>query len=353
MARVIRASAETTKIIGWAALISAQMSAVICTAACPAAVPQTASLSHRTGMAADSGFGKVLGLLNGRHPFLDLTRKSALKSFHFTFGLSGAPAGGRTGRAAPRPSVEIRFVRDHRAYAAILFFAGGPCLYGTTDGTRSFLAMVDPATPSSVLAAHAGFVYFAAMLAGKSAVDMRTLAAGLTYQFGVTTRAHEPTVCLRAFGFIREKLRAADAVQFNLSPSPTLVLGWPNARQAAEESMRARFELRRTALFPLRSLVITLRRGGRILGTGWISHIGPGVGRSGPATHQIAGLESRAGLPWRACKSTTLYRRFERFLLRREKPPPLSRGFIALRRRFLKWAITPDAVRAHAAKPKR
>ncbi|MHB1768431.1 MAG: hypothetical protein ACYCUV_11355, partial [Phycisphaerae bacterium] len=273
---------------------------------------------------------------------LDLSKKSTLPSFHFTFGLSGSQQPNKGTNHVDGPFTELRVVRDRNAYAAILFFSDGPSFYCTSDGMHSVLAMVTPGFPSSVWVAKSASIYCAAMLTTADVKALKFPWAASTYQFGITMhRPHFP-ICLRTFGFIRAKLLAAHEVKFISSKSPTLSLWWPNMAMDAEESLRASFNFSGNARFPLKQLTIIIKRGGSIVGTAWISHVGPGIGRNGPTIHRITGLQSRAALPWHACSSGKLYQQFALFTSKERKPPLLSPRFISLRKRFLKWAITPD-----------
>jgi hypothetical protein len=313
-----------------------------------AVTPPYAAAASQFDSSANSNFGKLMVLLNGHHPRLDLSPKSALPCFHFTFGLSGPQPSNKSDESF----TEIRVVRNRLAYAAVLYFTDGPCFYSTSNGSHSIVAMVTPSTPSSVLIAKDASIYCAGLLTN---MDDKTLniPGGTTYWFGVQDGKPRYPISLRIFGFVRNKLHMAHEVKFLSSVAPKLSLWWPNPEIHAEDNVVATFNLSGGVNFPLKQLTLTMRRGNSVVGTGWISHIGPGLGRSGPIIHRITGLQSRMALPWLQCKPTEIFREFRRFANQKQKPPPPSRSFFTLRDRFLKWTSAPDAARAHVTRPGR
>lgn len=306
-------------------------------AACPAA-SQSEPDTRRVAM-----FGKVLKLLSGRHPYLDLTQRSAMQSFHFTIGGAEKQAIQGPSSAFHRFFIEAHVVRDRNTRAVILHFGEGYAYYAS-DGIHSFLAMVTPMDADHVLATKSGGISVGGFVTKQQATVLKLPGSDM---FGVTM-SRNPPIFLRVFGLIHARMLIARKIEFQALPRPLLFVKWIDDQNAVS-TLRVSFNLGRNHLFPVRRFTMTqLKRG--IISTAWISGIGEGVAPGEPFIHRIKDIEDRAELPWKNVSVMMLFHRFLNYMHYLTNTPPTSAEYLLLRRRFVNWAVTPDTAltTAHA-----
>lgn len=284
-------------------------------------------------------FGQVLRLLAGTHRRLDLTPKSCLQSFHFTIG-----AGTKTMRRADTSKhfvggsfVEAHVVRDHNACAALLLFSSGLTAYSSSDGRSSFIAVLEPGDASHILVAHGDGILAAGLLTRRHASGLGLpdgMDLGVAYD-------KPPLIFLRIMDFIRTKLAVAKDVNFRARTLNSVLTAKWVSRHGTMTTMHVHFNLAKGALFPVRKIALVVRKGGRVITTGWISDVGAGTGHCGPIIHRIRGIESRMDLPWKTVEPSTIYRLCVSTFPDVFHHGPADAAYTSLRRRFVKWAMVP------------
>ena len=303
--------------------------ALLTASACPAATPPEESAGRVVV------FGQVLKLLSGKHPYLDLTQGSAMQSFHFTIGAAAKQEIKGSLAAFHSIFVEAHVLRDRKKTAVILRM-GDLYAYYTSDGSHSFLAMAAPNNADHVLASTSGGIS-----AGGFLTNQRAGALGMPGSdiFGVTVSG-KPPIFMRVLDLIHAKMLIANKVDFRALPLPTLSLRWqPGKKEFC--SLHAFFDTRNAAPFPVRRFTMKQLKGG-IVSTAWISGIGEGAAPGGPVIHRIKEIEDRAGLPWKNVGVMMLFHRFIKSANYMTGTPPASAKYFKMRKRFIKWTMTPD-----------
>jgi hypothetical protein len=305
-------------------------------------LPQFAALMSGKVASQTVPFGRVLRLFVESHRRLDLTPKSCLQSFHFTIG-SGTKKMHRTGTSkhfVGGSFVEAHVVRDHNACAALLVFSSGLTIYFSSYSRSSFIAMLEPGDASHILVAHGDGICAAGLLTGRHASELG-LPDGM--DFGVAYD-RPPLIFLRIMDFIRTKLDVAQDVKFrSRTLNSVLTAKWASA-QGTMTTMHIHFNLATKALFPVRKMSLVVRKGGRVVTTGWISDVGAGMGHHGPIIHRIKQIEPRVDLPWKTVARSTIYRLGVSTFPNVFVHGPADAAYTSLRKRFIKWAMVPPDV---------
>jgi hypothetical protein len=191
----------------------------------------------------------------------------------------------------------------------------------------------------------------------------------LTQVLGIEPVGMKPRVSLRLFGAINAGLRAAQGIhflgyppqalrsilvsskkavhgaRFSSFPAPMLSFGgFP--RRGVCDTARVIFDLRPRS-FPLSSLCWTQRRVGHPTTYGWIGVQKPSL-PGGVVIHSVRAALRHSGLPWRAGHVVGAWAHYALLWVPNHgREPPLSKRYVALRRRFVEWATT------RVRKPKR
>jgi hypothetical protein len=150
-----------------------------------------------------------------------------------------------------------------------------------------------------------------------------------------------PLIFLRIMDFIRTKLAVAKDVNFRARTLNSVLTAKWVSRHGTMTTMHVHFNLAKGALFPVRKIALVVRKGGRVITTGWISDVGAGTGHCGPIIHRIRGIESRMDLPWKTVEPSTIYRLCVSTFPDVFHHGPADAAYTSLRRRFVKWAMVP------------
>jgi hypothetical protein len=150
-----------------------------------------------------------------------------------------------------------------------------------------------------------------------------------------------PLIFLRVMDFIRTKLDVAQDVKFGArTPNSVLTAKWVSG-QGTMTTMHIHFNLATKALFPVRKIALVVRKGGRVVTTGWISDVGAGTGHRGPIIHHIKRSEPRMDLPWKTVSPAIIYRLCVGTFPNVFVHGPADAAYTSLRKRFVKWAMVP------------
>ena len=282
-------------------------------------------------------FGRIVRMLQGKHPHLDMTRSSASDQFHFVIGGGVPPAAGLPPTPPPYGKLGWRayVVRDGSACAEILFLSSGATFYYVFDGERSLLVCISPSNPNAVLWASGGiWIETVGVVAPK-------FAARLNLPVGITAKLHfsnkpfaHPVVALRLFAGLQLALQHAKEIKFHALPVPSLYIlaASPRGRSVP---IRVVFRPGKRSPFPIRSMYF-------LVGDAFVSDIGALPVKGWPAMRKIRGFKPRSSLPWR----TVTTKRMSGIFVRTFNPRSsrrMSAAYILLRKRFVKWATTPGS----------
>ncbi len=318
----------------------------------------------RQGPVPKGNFGEVIAALRLRHPPLGPTTWPKEKSFYFSFAFGSKPLPAESwsramvpaGHRASVPYPRAWVVGRGKAAAVLMFLPGGPCVYWTTNGAKEFIAVATPSEPREIFTGThrvSAVAYGLVTPAQRAAVGLarRVRSASLKGDIGFFVgHRRTPEVFLRLLAAIRAKLKIAEALEFKSGPVPILAFGW-TPHPGGFESMRVAFDLKRGALFPVRSLQLAKTKA---VGPPSYARFNIGSGRlpGGVVIHRPVGAARRSGLPCVTGKVGLAVLRYATRQESRGKPRrrrELSPAYLALRKRLINWATTPRLNRRNPA----
>ena len=285
-------------------------------------------------------FGKVTRCADGSHPWLGLSNKSPQKRFCFIIGDGPSlPPKGLLQFPIKGGFIQAEVRRDGPSHAALLLLPNGDCAYYTFNGKQSFLALADAAHPKTILySPHGGIIVYGVFT--KREFKKQGL---LDSEMFMITTSDNPRMFLRIFGFIKAKMMISNQIRFRSQPTPKLDLSWP--RPGGSYSMRVNFSPRADAVFPIQGVNLERRRRGKVEGVGWIYCRGIGDEKKGRhvVIHRVATIISHSRLPWKHATVSSILSDSMKSVYTNPKNVPFNNGYLVLRRRFIRWAITPGA----------
>ncbi len=280
-------------------------------------------------------FGGIVKMLKGKHPCFDMSRSSASNRFHFVIGGGAPPAAGLPPIPPPYGKFGWRayVVRGGSACAELLFLSNGATFYYVFDGKQSLLACISPSNPNAVLWASGGIWIETVGVITPEVAARLSLPAGITAKLHFSNKPSAcPVIALHLFTGLQLALQHAKGIDFHAAPVPSLYILTASPR-GRSVPIRVVFRSAKRSPFPIRSIYFPT-------GDAFVSDIGTLPVKEWPAIRKIRGSKPRAALPWR----TVTTKRMAGIFVRIFNLPPLrgtSAEYNLLRRRFVKWAVTP------------
>ena len=297
-------------------------------------VANTLRRTFAAQVSEDTPFGTVMRIIMETHPRLGMSRGSHRNRFCFSIGDGPKfPPAGVENFPVTGGFIQAEVLRKGNAHAALLLLPEGDCAYYTSDGKQSFLALADSSHPKTILySLHGGIIVYGILT--KPAFKKRQL---LDSEMFMITTSDSPRMFLRILGFIKAKMFISNQIHFRSRPTPTLDLNWSHSGEAY--SMYTDFTVRAGAVLPIRHVHLICRKSGKVVMVGWV-RVGGGKNRGHVVIHRVAGLKARSDLPWKSATPTEILHDSLRSIHTSPGTVRLDTGYLALRRRFIRWATT-------------